>query len=420
MYDYSLCEKRNVLCIDQKSFFASVSCIMKGLDPMTTKLAVVADTKRQGSVVLAATPPLKAIGIKTGSRLFEIPHHPDIYIINPSMKEYLKVASQIAEISLRYVAPEDYHQYSIDEFFMDVTKSYHLYAESPYALALKIKQEIYDKTQIQCAVGIGDNVLLSKIALDMEAKKQPDGIAEWHYEDVPAKMWSIEPLSKFWGINRRTEKKLNQKGIFTIGQLANYPHHYLKRDFGVIGVDLHLHANGIDSSIIREKHQIYKPSVNKSQILMRDYHFHELRAVVIEHIEEITFRLRADNRIARTISFTIGYSDEGSVSKSYTLSEGTNLTSDVFRVVWGFMQQMCDPKRKYRTVSIALTNLMKEEDRQLSLFVDEFERAKEERLERTIDELRTRFGKNSVLRAISYTEQGTARKRNGLIAGHKA
>lgn len=420
MYDYSLCERRDVLCIDQKSFFASVSCIMKGLDPMTTKLAVVADTKRQGSVVLAATSPLKAIGIRTGSRLFEIPHHPDIYIINPSMKEYLKVASQISEIALKYVAPEDYHQYSIDEFFMDVTNSYQLFADSSYDLALKIKDEIYEKTQILCAVGIGPNVLLSKVALDMEAKKADHGVVQWCYEDVPEKMWSIEPLSTFWGINRRTEKKLNQKGIFTIGQLANYPLYYLKRDFGVIGVDLHLHANGIDSSIIREKHLIYKPSVNKSQILMRDYHFHELRAVVIEHIEEITFRLRADNRIARTISFTIGYSDEGSVSKSYTLSEGTNLTSDIFRIVWGFMQQMCDSNRKYRTVNIALTNLMKEEDRQLSLFVDEFERAKEERLERTIDELRTRFGKNSVLRAISYTEQGTARKRNGLIAGHKA
>ncbi|WP_414043181.1 Y-family DNA polymerase [Macrococcus sp. EM39E] len=420
MYDYSLCEKRNVLCIDQKSFFASVSCIMKGLDPMTTKLAVVADTKRQGSVVLAATPPLKAMGIKTGSRLFEIPHRSDIYIINPSMSNYLKIASQISEISLQYVAPEDYHQYSIDEFFMDVTKSYQLYAKTPYELAAKIKNEIYDKTQIQCAVGIGDNVLLSKIALDMEAKKQPDGIAEWHYEDVPEKMWSIEPLSKFWGINRRTEKKLNQKGIFTIGQLANYPHHYLKRDFGIIGVDLHLHANGIDSSLIREKHHIYKPSINKSQILMRDYRFDELRAVVLEHVEEVTFRLRADNMIARTISFTVSYSDEGKVSKSYTLSEGTNLTADIFQVVWGFMMQLCDKTRMYRTLNISLTNFIREEDRQLSLFVDEFEREKQERLEKTVDQLKIRFGKNSVLRAVSYTEQGTAKKRNGLIAGHKA
>lgn len=153
---------------------------------------------------------------------------------------------------------------------------------------------------------------------------------------------------------------------------------------------------------------------------MRDYRFDELRAVVLEHVEEVTFRLRADNMIARTISFTVGYSDEGKVNKSYTLSEGTNLTADIFQFVWGFMMQLCDKKRMYRTVNISLTNFIREEDRQLSLFVDEFEREKQERLEKTVDQLKIRFGKNSVLRAVSYTEQGTAMKRNGLIAGHKA
>lgn len=420
MYDYSLCANRHILCIDQKSFFASVSCIQKGLDPLTTKLAVVADTKRQGSVVLAATPPLKAMGIKTGSRLFEIPHRSDIYIINPSMRKYLEVAGQISDVALQYIAPEDYHQYSIDEFFMDVTDSYHLFSPTVYDFAKKIKDEIYEKTHVHCAVGIGPNVLISKVALDIEAKKMPDGIVEWRYEDVPEKMWHIEPLSQFWGINKRTEKKLNQKGIFTIGQLANYPHHYLKRDFGVIGVDLHLHANGIDSSLIREKHRPYKSSINKSQILMRDYYFEELKTVVLEHVEEVTFRLRASNALARTISFSIGYSDNGKVNKSYTLSEGTNLTRDIFQVVWGFMQQLCEKDRMYRTVNISLTNLISEEDRQLTLFVDEFQRSKEEALEKTIDQLKRRFGKNSVLRAVSYTDQGTAMKRNGLIAGHKA
>lgn len=117
MYDYNLLEDRDILCIDQKSFFASVSCIDKGLDPLETKLAVVADTKRQGSVVLAATPKLKEIGIKTGSRLFEIPHRNDIYIINPSMRKYLEVSIEISKIALKYVPGEDLHQYSIDEFF---------------------------------------------------------------------------------------------------------------------------------------------------------------------------------------------------------------------------------------------------------------------------------------------------------------
>ncbi|KAA1040274.1 Y-family DNA polymerase [Macrococcus equipercicus] len=420
MYDYHLCEERDVLCIDQKSFFASVSCMSKGLDPSSVKLAVVADTKRQGSVVLAATPPLRALGIKTGSRLFEIPHHHDIYIINPSMKLYLEVASKITEIALKYVAPEDFHQYSIDEFFMDVSRSYGRFADSAAAFAVMLKDEIFHATHIQCAVGIGSNVLLSKLALDFEAKKSTRGIAEWRYHDVPEKLWSIEPLHQFWGINRRMEKRLNQKGIFTVGQLAHYPHHYLKRDFGVIGVDLHLHANGIDTSIIREKHQVYKPSICKSQILMRDYAFEELRIVLLEQAEEVTFRLRAENRLAKTITFAAGYSDEGKVSKAYTLSEGTNLTRDVFQVIWGFMEQLCDRNRRYRTLSVTLSNFIPEEDRQLTLFIDEFSRSREEQLAKTIDRLKRKYGPASVVRASSCTAAGTALKRSGLIAGHKA
>ena len=140
MYDYNLLEDRDVLCIDQKVF---CECIMygKGLDPLTTKLAVVADTKRQGSVVLAATPKLKELGIKTGSRLFEIPHRNDIYIINPSMRKYLNVSVAISKIALRYVPPEDLHQYSIDEFFMDVTDSYHRFNSTVFAFVKDFKMK---------------------------------------------------------------------------------------------------------------------------------------------------------------------------------------------------------------------------------------------------------------------------------------
>lgn len=229
MYNYHLLEDRDVLCIDQKSFFASVSCIEKGLDPLETKLAVVADTKRQGSVILAATPKLKELGIKTGSRLFEIPHRNDIYIINPSMRKYLNVSVAISKIALRYIPPEDLHQYSIDEFFMDVTDSYHRFSSTVHAFCERLKREIYEETGIYCTVGIGSNMLLSKIAMDVEAKHSQNGIAEWRYQDVPTKLWPIQPLRDFWGINRRTEAKLNKRGIFTIGDLAKYPYKFLKK-----------------------------------------------------------------------------------------------------------------------------------------------------------------------------------------------
>ena len=419
MYDYHLLEDRDVLCIDQKSFFASVSCIEKGLDPLTTKLAVVADTKRQGSVVLAATPKLKELGVKTGSRLFEIPHRNDIYIINPSMRKYLNVSVAISKIALRYVPPEDLHQYSIDEFFMDVTDSYHRFNSTVQAFCERLQKEIHEETGIRCTIGIGSNMLLSKVAMDIEAKHTTNGIAEWRYQHVPEKLWPIQPLRDFWGINRKTEAKLNKRGIFTVGDLAQYPYQYLKRDFGILGVDMHLHANGIDQSKMREKYKVNNPSICKSQILMRDYEFEEAKVVMQELIEDVASRVRARKKLARTIHFSFGYSDEGGVNKQYTLEEGTNLEKDIFKVVNYFANQLCDKQALYRTLSVSLTQFIDENERQMNLFIDEYERKRDEKLAKTIDHLHVKYGKGIVSKAISYTEAGTKHGRLGLMAGHK-
>lgn len=419
MYDYHLLEDRDVLCIDQKSFFASVSCIEKGLDPLTTKLAVVADTKRQGSVVLAATPKLKELGVKTGSRLFEIPHRNDIYIINPSMRKYLNVSVAISKIALRYVPPEDLHQYSIDEFFMDVTDSYHRFNSTVQAFCERLQKEIHEETGIRCTIGIGSNMLLSKVAMDIEAKHTANGVAEWRYQHVPEKLWPIQPLRDFWGINRKTEDKLNKRGIFTVGDLAQYPYQYLKRDFGILGVDMHLHANGIDQSKMREKYKVNNPSICKSQILMRDYEFEEAKVVMQELIEDVASRVRARKKLARTIHFSFGYSDEGGVNKQYTLEEGTNLEKDIFKVVNYFANQLCDKQALYRTLSVSLTQFIDENERQMNLFIDEYERKRDEKLAKTIDHLHVKYGKGIVSKAISYTEAGTKHGRLGLMAGHK-
>lgn len=418
-YDYNLLEERNILCIDQKSFFASVSCIQKGLDPMKEKLAVVADTKRQGSVVLAATGPLKAIGIKTGSRLFEIPHRNDIYIINPSMRKYLEVSVAISKIALRYVAPEDLHQYSIDEFFMDVTNSYHRFSSTIQSFCKKLQYEILEETGIHCSIGIGSNMLLSKVAMDIEAKHTNSFIAEWRYQDVPHKLWPISPLSKFWGISKKTETKMNKRGIFTIGDLAHYPYQYLKRDFGTVGVDLHLHANGIDQSRIRDKYSVVNPSICKSQILMRDYRYEEAKVVMQELIEDVASRVRARNKLAKTIHFSFGYSDHGGVHKQYTLEDPTNLEGTIFKVVESLADKLCDSTMLYRTVSISLTQFIDERNTQLNLFIDEYERKRNEKLAKTIDALHQKFGKGIVSKAISYTDAGTKHGRLGLMAGHK-
>ena len=417
MYNYDLCSSRDILCIDQKSFFASVSCILKGLDPLKTKLAVVGNTKRKGSVVLAATPELKKLGIKTGSRLYVIPQRNDIYIINPSMQTYIEYSTLISQIALKYVPAEDFHQYSIDEFFMDITNSYHLFSKTPKAFAKHLKNEIYEVTQIQCAIGIGDNLLLSKVALDIEAKKMPDGITEWCYKDVEEKMWGIKPLSKLWGINMKSEMNLNKRGIYSVGDLANYSWKYLKRDFGIVGVDWHLHANGIDESFIRDKHIAHRPSIAKSQILLRDYTLTELYVILIEHVDEVTYRIRLNKQLARTISFSIGTKDGKIYQKQFTIKAGTNNSNKIIQLIWSQLNKVADPHSSYRTINVSLTNFLPDSVMQISLF-DTDKDLKEEKLNHTIDQLKQRYGSSSVLRATSLTDASTFKYRSTLIAGH--
>ncbi|PGV51057.1 DNA repair protein [Bacillus cereus] len=421
MYDYSILPNRIILCVDLRSFYASVSCIKMGLDPMHTKLAVVGDVNRNGSIVLAATPPLKALGVKKMARLYEVPRRKDILVVNPIMGTYIKCSNYITKLALQYVPYEDFHQYSIDEFFMDITDSIHLFAQNPYEFAMKFKREIYDHTRIECTIGIAPNPLMSKVALDIEAKENKDGIAFWKYEDVPAKLWSIRPLNKFWGISYKTEEKLKRKGIHSIGDLANYPLKYLKQSFGKIGEELHLHSHGIDFSRISEKYVPATTSIGKSQILMRDYTIEEFPIILLEHIEEVCYRLRRQNKLAQTIHFSVGYSKSytGGIRKTHTLNRPTNLTMDIYHICTYFLHQQYTGE-PIRSINISLTNLLQEGEEQISLFDNLTKREQEMKLTKVMDEIRTKFGKNSILRGISYTHSATARHRNTLLGGHKA
>ncbi|HDR4368562.1 TPA: Y-family DNA polymerase [Bacillus cereus] len=421
MYDYSILPNRIILCVDLRSFYASVSCIKMGLDPMHTKLAVVGDVNRNGSIVLAATPPLKSLGVKKMARLYEIPRRKDILVVNPIMSTYIKCSNYITKLALQYVPIEDFHQYSIDEFFMDITDSIHLFAKDPYEFAMKFKREIYDHTRIECTIGIAPNPIMSKVALDIEAKQNKDGIAFWQYEDIPTKLWSIRPLNKFWGISYKTEEKLNRKGIYSIGDLANYPLKYLKQSFGKIGEELHLHSHGIDFSRISEKYVPATTSVGKSQILMRDYTIEEFPIILLEHIEEVCYRLRRQNKLAQTVHFSVGYSKSytGGIRKTHTLNRPTNLTMDIYHICTYFLHQQYTGE-PIRSINISLTNLIQEGEEQISLFDNVTKREQEVKLTKVMDEIRTKFGKNSILRGISYTHSATARHRNTLIGGHRS
>src|SRR5690625_660161 len=224
-----------------RSFYASCAAVKEGLDPLTAHLAVVGDLDRKGSIVLAATPALKRhYGIKTGSRMFEIPTHKEIMIVPAEMNFYLRMTVEVTRLFNKYVPKEDIHTYSVDESFLAVDGVYNLWGNAEEIASL-ILAELKETFGLSAAIGIGPNMLMAKLSLDLEAKKT--GIARWEYDDVPEKLWPITPLSRMWGIGSRLEKRLNRLGIYTVGELANYPLKHLEKKFGVMGNQLYYHAN---------------------------------------------------------------------------------------------------------------------------------------------------------------------------------
>ncbi|KYC95152.1 hypothetical protein B4102_1423 [Heyndrickxia sporothermodurans] len=417
--DYNTLPHHQILCVDMKSFYASCSAVMEGEDPLSCYLAVVGNKEQQGSVVLAASPKLKKdFGIKTGSRLFEIPDDPCIKIVEAKMATYLRIATEITRLFNRYVPKEAIHVYSVDESFIKVDKADLLWGDAK-TIAAKIKDELEREFQLPCAIGIGPNILMSKLCLDIDAKKQ--GISEWTYEDVPEKLWGISPLKEMWGIGRQLEKRLNRMGIFSVGQLAHYDLAKLEKEFGIIGNQLYYHAWGIDLSELGAPIMEGQVSFGKSQILLRDYKEEpEIKHVILEMCEEVAQRTRVHGKAGRTISLGIGYSDSdfgGGFYRSHTINEPTNVTMKIYQVCLKLFHLHYSGKN-VRQITIAVSNLIDDRVLQLSLF--EPNRVKQHELGFVVDRIRQKYGAGSLLRAVSYTQAGTARKRAALVGGHKA
>lgn len=417
--DYSALPHQHILCVDMKSFYASCSAVMQGLDPLNCYLAVVGDKNRQGSIVLAASPLMKSeFGVKTGTRMFEIPKDERIILEEPKMATYLRISTEITRVFHRYVPKEDIHTYSVDESFLRVDGVLSLWG-SAEKIAAKIRSDIEREFQLPCAIGIGPNMLLAKLCLDLEAKKK--GIATWTYEDVKTKLWPISPLSKMWGIGRRVEKTLNSMGIFTVAHLANYNLKLLEKKFGIMGNQLYHHAWGIDLSEIGAPMMEGQISFSKSQILLRDYkEEEEVKQVILEMCEEVARRARAHRKAGRTVSLGIGYSKDewgGGFLRSRSVEAPTNITMDLYRICMQLFKENYEGKT-VRKITLALSNIEDDNCMQLTLF--EPNQWKKRELAYTVDRIRGRFGSKSLLRAVSYTEAGTAVYRSKLVGGHKA
>jgi DNA polymerase V len=265
-------------------------------------------------------------------------------------------------------------------------------------------------------------MLLAKVSMDIEAKHNKDCIAKWTNEDIKTKLWSIEPLSKMWGIGSHMERNLNKMGIHSIKDLALTSKYLLKDKFGVIGEELWEHANGIDESIISEFHYAPKShSYSHSQVLFKDYNANNIRLIIAEMVEVLTARLRKHNKQCMVIGFGIGYSktDGRSFYHSIKLDAPTDNTSEITKVCNLIFDEYYD-NSPIRKVSISCGGICSKQGIQLNLFSDYKTIKENEQLERTIDNIKERFGKNSILKASNLLEDSTARERNGKIGGHNA
>lgn len=415
---YQTMKRRTILCVDMKSFYASCSALALGLDPMECYLAVVADTTRSGSVVLAATPKLKKdFNIKTGNRLFEIPKDPRIHLVNAQMGLYLDISTQLTRFFTTYVPFEAIHVYSVDESFLQADGTERLWGNG-VELAEKIREDMLREFGLTCSIGVGPNMLMSKLCLDLDAKKT--GVAKWDFADLQAKLWPL-PLQAMWGIGSRMEKRLNRLGIRTVGHLANFSLQKLEKEFGVMGNQLYYHAWGIDLSELGAPIMQGQISFAKGQILLRDYEKEEdIKCVLLEMCEEVGRRARKARKAGRTISLGMGYSKQqhgGGFHRSMSIDEPTNLTMDLYRTCLQLM------KKHYRgevvrQITITLSNVFDDTAQQLSLFDQNKPRQKD--LSYVMDAIREKHGSTALLRAVSYTQAGTARYRSTLLGGHKA
>lgn len=461
-FDYSREPKSDIAFVDMKSFYASVECVERGLHPLKTSLCVMSRAENANGLILASSPMFKKVfGKNNVSRAYDLPF--DIktrkfnyyvarrqglpitldyvrfieewaritYIVPPRMDLYIEKNMEIQHIFQNYASPDDILPYSIDEGFIDLTSSLKYFVPDENIsrkdkldmIAARIQRDIYRKTGVYSTVGMSNsNPLLAKLALDNEAKETPTMRANWSYENVEEKVWNIPNLTDFWGIGERTEKRLNKLGIHSIKELANFNADLLKKELGVVGVELFYHANGIDESDV---HKPYKPKSNglgNSQVLPKDYYRRaDIELVLREMAEQVAIRLRRAHKKCCTVSIYIGFSRfEGKRHiQSQMKVDPTNNT----RVLTDHVLSLF--RKKYevgavRSVAVTYSNFVDESLQLISLFDDIEQIEKEERIQTAIDSIRDKFGFTYIQKANSLLEASRSIERSKLIGGHSA
>ena len=411
---------KNIAVIDLKAFYSYVECIDRGLDAWKTPLVVVDKERGKNTIVLSVSPFLKSKGIPSRLRIRDLPKGYDYIYAVPRMERYIEKSMEVVKIMMDFVSNEDIHVYSIDEAFIDLTSYIDYYKKTPLQLVSEIILEIKNRTGLQATGGIGDNFFLAKVALDIYAKHEKNGIATIRQKDIKTKLWPITPLTKVWGIGERTALKLNKMGIFTMGDLANSDREYIHSAFGIIGDQLVDHANGIDESDI---HDVYIPkstSLSLGQVLFKDFNIESAKTIIREMCDDLSHRLRNENKQTELVSLYIGYSKDvmGGFSRQMSLLQPTNDNEELYKAL---MEIYANHVSNYpiRRIGINFGKLSTSGAKQLNMFEDTKKQKNKQELLKTVDRLQNKYGQNILVRASALTDDSTAIERHNQIGGHR-
>ena len=412
-------ERRSIAVIDLKAFYSFVECVDRGLDPWKTPLVVADKDRGKNTIVLSVSPFLKSKGVPSRLRIQDLPKKYNYVYAIPRMERYIEKSAEVVKIMMSFVAEEDIHVYSIDEAFIDLTTYLKYYGKTALEMVSWIIDTIKEKTGLQATSGIGDNFFLAKVALDIYAKHERNGIATMRKEDIEEKLWPITPLSKIWGIGSRTEAHLNKLGIFNMDQLAHSNRDFMRSEFGIIGEQLVDHANGIDDSDIREVYVPKEKSISQAQVLFKDYKKNEVPLIIREMCDDLSSNLRKQDKLCGLVSLFIGYSkNQGGFARQMSLLQETDDRDILYEALLEiYKANVID--LPIRHVGISFGKLRSNKQAQLSLFEESEKQVERHKMQKTMDKLQDKYGKNILLRASALTENSTVIERNSYIGGHR-
>ena len=416
--------ERTCICIDLKSFYASVEWVDKGLDPLKTNLVVANEKNGPGSICLAVSPSLKKLGVKNRCRLFEIPKHLDYIIAKPRMKRYMEVSSEVYAVYLKYASKEDIHVYSIDECFIDFTDYLKMYNIDIFELSKLIIDDVKKTTGITATVGIGTNLFLAKIALDISAKKNESHIGYLNEELFKQEIWHHRPITDIWNISTGISNRLARYNVFDLYGISKMNYQFLQKEFGVNAEIILDHANGIEPCTISDikKYKSKNTSLSNSQIFSEDYEYEAAFLAMKEMVDLISLELVDRALCTNLISIGIGYTKDIIKRKqaSVKLSEYTNSRKKLMEYFIELFEKHSSKDYLIRRISVGLGNVKEESYRVLGLFDDQEEMKKEEELQKTILKIKEKYGKNSILKGMNLEDKATTISRNKLIGGHNS